>query len=344
MITLLLDSSGPGGIETHVATLAETLQSAGHSTEILLLADHGENAFLKQLRKRGLTHSVNRSGFAGLRRRLAAGQTRLLHAHGYKASILARIAARLARMPLVTTFHAGERAPFPVGLYQRFDEATAFLGETIAVSQAIADRLPAGTALIPNFIRVPDLAEAPERKPRIAFVGRLSPEKAPDRFGAVAETLGPQQASFHFYGDGPMRDALEARFRRHATFHGMVTDAAELWSGVDLLVMPSRAEGLPMAALEAIARGIPVIASDVGGLPDVVDGGRAGWLTPPDHDVAAITGCIRAIKGWLAMPAGAREAMRREAHTHAAARFGAEAALPRILDVYRRAGYAPAIS
>lgn len=344
MISLLLDSSGLGGIETHVATLAETLLASGRPVEILFLADHGDNPFYKQLKARGLAYSVLTGGFGGIRRHLRKRRCSLLHTHGYKAGIIGRIAARLAAVPVVSTFHAGEIGPFPVNLYQRLDAATSVLGERIAVSKPIADRLPFAAVHIPNFVPVPPLAARSERRPRIGFVGRLSPEKAPDRFcamieeGSQAGELGGR-ATFHVFGDGPMRSELTARHAGRVTFHGSVTDIAAMWSELDLVVMPSRAEGLPMAALEAISRGIPVIASDVGALPDVVAGGKAGWLIPAGPDETCIEGGKRAITSWLDLSVAERAQLRLSAHTHASETFGAAAALPLLIEIYQRAGY-----
>lgn len=344
MITLLLDSSGLGGIETHVATLAEALLSAGHSVEILFLADYGDNPFHRQLLARKLPFSTLSGGFGGLRRHLRAGRTGLLHTHGYKAGIIGRLAARLTGTPVVSSFHAGEIAPFPVNLYQALDAATAFLGERIAVSKPIAERLPFSTTVIPNFVPVGPLQDRHARLPQIGFVGRLSEEKAPDRFCAMldkheGEAPLDTRASFHVFGEGPMRAALTEHYAGRITFHGSVTDIDAMWDELDLVVMPSRAEGLPMAALEAISRGIPIIASDVGALPDVIAGGKAGWLVPAGPDDATIKDSGRAVRRWLDLSVEERRHLRISAHAVATETFGAALALPAVIAVYRRAGY-----
>jgi glycosyltransferase involved in cell wall biosynthesis len=267
--------------------------------------------------------------------------THLLHTHGYKAGILGRLAARLSRVPVVSTYHAGERAPFPVNLYQSLDAWTGLLGGRIAVSKPIAEKLPFGATLIPNFIAVGPLTLRPEHPPQIGFVGRLSHEKAPDRFCALAEQMAGR-AEFHLFGDGPMRAQLEQRYGQAVRFHGFQTDPALIWPRIDLLVIPSRAEGLPMAALEAIARGIPLVACNVGALSDVIGRGQSGWLVPAEPEDAALSGKLKAIETWLGLPLGTRHHLSTNAHAHAMAQFSASAALPAVLTVYHKAGYVTA--
>ncbi|MCU0818797.1 MAG: glycosyltransferase family 4 protein [Beijerinckiaceae bacterium] len=333
-IVLLLDSSGLGGIETHVATLAATLRAAGESAQILFLTDHGPNPFHTQLQALDLPFAVLDGRVGSLWLWLRRVRPRLLHTHGYKAGLIGRLVARARGLPVVSTFHAGERAPFPVGLYQRLDEWTSLLAERIAVSAPIAEKLPFLTTFIPNFIRIPAVMERPKRVPRIAFVGRLSPEKAPDRFCALARRV---QAPFHLYGDGPMRAALERDFADCVTFHGFRTDMQAVWPEIDLLIIPSRAEGLPMAALEAIARGIPLIATDVGALSTVIGEGEAGFLVSDGPDEVVIASAAKALDQWLGMGEAARSDLSSCARERAIRYFGEGPALAAIRAVYARA-------
>ena len=335
-ITLLLDSSGIGGIESHVATLAETLRESGRTCTILFLADHGKTPFHQQLQARGLAYQVlkrPRDLWFWLRRH----RPECLHTHGYKAGVMGRLMARLCAIPVVSTFHAGERARFPVSLYQWLDEKTAGLGESIAVSRPIAARLPPSTTVLANFIRVPAFPRKHAPRNRIGFVGRLSHEKAPDRFLAIARAMVENDVEWHVFGDGPMRCDLEAGAPDSVTFHGFQTDMNAIWPHLDLLVIPSRAEGLPMAALEAIARGIPVLASNVGAMSDVIGDQQAGWIIPQGPDCAVVESAVPIIRHWLHMSANERDTLRRSTHGHAATCFGDAAALPALLAVYARA-------
>lgn len=336
-ILLFLDSSGPGGIESHVATLVEALPARGHDAEVVFWRRYPGNAFEDRLVAAGLPVSTLDGRIDRLFRRLRNEGPVLLHTHGYKAGILGRLAARLAGVPVVSTYHAGEAGRFPVNLYQHLDAWTSCLGERVAVSAAIARRLPFSGTVIPNFRAFPPLQASRPRRPQIGFVGRLSPEKAPDRFVAMAKLLG-DVGSFHVFGDGPMRTELMQSAGSAVTWHGMVTDPGAIWPALDLLVMPSRAEGLPMAALEALAAGIPVVATNVGDLATVIGDGAAGWLVEAGPDEAVVAGLAAAVMGWLSLTPPARDALRQAAHAHGARHFGLDQGLDRILAAYRRAG------
>ena len=338
-ILLLLDSSGIGGIESHVATLSLALERAGHRARVVLLARHGDNPFEAQLAAQGRRFEALDGRFRSLVARFAGGDVGLVHTHGYKAGVLGRLAARLVGVPVVSSFHAGERGAFPVGLYQRLDEWTAFLGGRIAVSRPIAAKLPFAARIVPNFVAMPPMTAPRSGRARIGFVGRLSPEKGPDRFVGLAARFSGL-AEFHVFGDGPLRAGLSASSVAGLTFHGTCTDPERIWSSIDALVLPSRAEGLPMAALEAISRGVPVFATDVGDVAQITRDGRAGELVPAGTDESVVAALEAALRGWLSLSAADRRALALSARAHAAETFGPEAGVAAILAAYRAAGYA----
>lgn len=334
MIWLLVDSRTVGGIERHVAILSEALERSGEPAEVVLLADHGDNPWRQQLKASNLTCRTLDGSMGGLLRAVAKAKPALLHTHGYKANILGRVAARLTRTPVVATFHAGERAPFPVGAYQTIDEWSSVLGGRIAVSDAIQRSLPFKSTLVQNFLLTPRMPPASPLPRRIGFVGRLSHEKAPDRFCEIARRCRGV-AEWHVWGDGPMRAELERTYAADVVFHGLVTDLTAVWSSLGLLVMPSRAEGLPMAALEALAAGVPIAATAVGGLPNLVDPGRTGWLFDGENPGDA----ERAIGAWAKLDEVQQGNMRANCWSVVREAFSEQRQLPKILDVYRTAGW-----
>ena len=325
---LLLDSRGAGGIESHVAELAIGLAEAGEPVRVLLMADHGPHPLRERLARHGVPCETLHGS---LRAQLRARRPRLLHTHGYKANLMGRIAARIAGVPVVASFHAGERPPGRVGLYDLADRWTAVLGPRIAVSRPIQARLPWGATLVPNFVGMPSQAAPVAPPDTVAFVGRLSPEKGPDLFCAVAKAApGPR---YEVFGDGPLRVATEEQAGADIRFHGARPGMSGAWAGIGLLLITSRAEGLPLAALEAMAHGVPVAAFGVGGLPDLITHGQDGYLAPPE-DIEALAACVR---HWHALPVAARAALGQAARARVATEYGREAGIARIRAVYASA-------
>ena len=331
-IWLLLDSRGPGGIETHVAQLAQGLMAAGVAVEVVFLADHGRHPLRDQLASSGIPQRCLSGGVRGVWRALEDERPRLIHTHGYKAGIIGRILGRRAGLPVVSTFHAGEPGSGKVRLYTALDRLTAPLAPAIAVSGPIAARLPGRAAIIPNFVALPP-PEAVSSRPDapVAFVGRLSPEKGPDRFAQLANQV--REAQFLCFGDGPLRHETEAQAAGRIEFRGMVASMADHWKEIGVLCVTSRHEGLPLAVLEAMANGVPVAAFDIGALAEVVISGETGWLVPPgDLDAMAA-----AVRDWRALDDRAREALSRRCRSRIQSTFSVEACLPAILAVYERA-------
>lgn len=278
--------------------------------------------------------------------RLARGG--LLHAHDYKALGLALVAGALARAPVVATFHGDTAHLARVVVYERLARWLArFTSGVAATSEPLAARIRAAAPrtavhVIPNGLRVGP-AVAPEERlaarqalgipPEarvLAFVGRLSVEKAPEVLLRAARGTG---ARVLVAGDGPLRPALEAEAAgEDVRFLGFVTDVGPVLAAADVLALPSRTEGLPMAVLEAMAAGVPVVASAVGSLPEVLGDG-AGVLVPPG-DVEALRDAL----GGLWAP-GRRQALAETARARVATRYGAEA----MARTYRERLYQPAL-
>ena len=226
----------------------------------------------------------------------------LLHAHDYKALVLALAAGAVARAPVVATFH-GDTGHLPrVLAYERLARwAARFSAGVAATSERLAEQIRAAAPrtpvhVIPNGIPLGTLPTAAERLAArraldipddaqvVAFVGRLSPEKAPEVLLQAAEGTGMRVV---VAGEGPLRASLEAGAdRAQVRFLGFVPEVGPVLAAADVLALPSRTEGLPMAVREAMAAGVPVVASAVGSLPEVLGNG-AGVLVPPG-DVTAL--------------------------------------------------------
>jgi glycosyltransferase involved in cell wall biosynthesis len=135
--------------------------------------------------------------------------------------------------------------------------------------------------------------------PRIAVIGRLSPEKGVDIFLQACALLARNSFPFQavIIGTGPDELALKTLARQlslgeHVTFAGQRTITGSLYAALDLIVIPSRTEGLPNVLLEAIGCGVPVVSTSVGAVPDVLGGTNAGCIVPVE-DPAALASAIR---------------------------------------------------
>ena len=339
MIVHFLDSRSFGGIEAHVETLALAQAAAGENVSVLMWHFYQDSQTRQRFETAGLRLMSAGGSLTGLFRILRTAPVSILHTHGYKANIIGRIAGAMRGMSVVSTFHAGERGAFPVNVYQTLDAWSSFLGKRIAVSRPIADALPFAARLISNFVDMPPLDPARKAGRGVNFAGRFSHEKGPDLFCAVARRLAGR-AQFATYGEGPMLDDLRQGHSAFVSFSGFASDMRKVWEQTDLLLMPSRSEGLPMAALEAMARGIPVAAAATGALPDVIEHGVDGFLFPVG-DTAAAAACV---SEWLNMDEAKKAAMRAKARHAIELRYSSARGLAEVFEVYGRKSGATALS
>ncbi|MAY36261.1 MAG: hypothetical protein CMN84_09205 [Spongiibacteraceae bacterium] len=161
------------------------------------------------------------------------------------------------------------------------------------VAQGVEDIITKAVDLscIPNGIAInkdePDLSWAVGESLRVGFVGRLTPEKGPDRFVELINLARTLDISWHLIGSGSMESELKAKCKsvgmyHRVCFHGWV-DSREVkrkLGKIDVLLVTSRTEGCPYSVLEAFAAGVLVIALPVGGVPALLEGGRCGYLVP----------------------------------------------------------------
>jgi glycosyltransferase involved in cell wall biosynthesis len=171
----------------------------------------------------------------------------------------------------------------------------------------------------------------------LLFVGSLAAEKRVDRLLRLVARLRRQGLPVHAWivGDGPLRAALETEAHtldidRAVRFWGTQTHVADFYHAADLCMLTSDTEGLPAVLLEAGYAGLPVVATDVGGVAECVVAGETGLLVPPGDD-AALEAAVRRL---LADPA-ARPAMGAAAHEHVAAHYLIDHVATRYLDFFR---------
>jgi len=149
---------------------------------------------------------------------------------------------------------------------------------------------------------------------RVGFVGRLSPEKGPDVLLSAAARIDAA-IQLSFVGEGRERPALETRAQEmgvgsRVTWHGAVPDAARLLAAFDVLVLSSRTDGTPIVLFEAMAAGVPIVASAVGGMPELLTAADA-VLVPPDDPAALAESIARVLLSPAASGSRAAAAGRR---------------------------------
>lgn len=255
-----------------------------------------------------------------LRRALRAHPDAVLHTHGYKALVYAKLAAP-RRRPHVCTQHGQTAHDSKVRLYETVaSQLYRTIDRVVAVSPAgrdalVAEGVPAErVVVVRNFLDLA-LPAAPPRQlngqpARVLALGRLAPEKALDRLiDAAAAAAAPLELVLT--GDGPERVALENRARDRGVaarvyFPGFVHDVAHQLEAAHVFALPSLREGLPMALIEATCAGLPVVASRVGGVPELVRDGETGRLVAPG-DVGALRSALdEVVRGYDRFAAAAR--------------------------------------
>ena len=296
--------------------------------------------------------------FAKLYRVMCRFRPDIVHTHTAKAGAVGRLAAlacRAAGAPrprLVHTFHghvlSGYFPRWQTRLLVAAERLLArFTDRVVAVSPQVARELSSVFAVAPadRLVTIPIGLElerfahatdgsgfrgelgVPENVPLVGIVGRLVPIKNHDLFLQACRILAAErQGSVRFavIGGGELRGALEARARElgledAVAFAGWRRDLERVYPALDVVVLTSNNEGTPVSLVEAMASGRPVVATAVGGVPDVVAHGRTGLLAPPG-DAAAVAGAIGAI---LDSPElGSR--LGAEARREALSRFSAE--------------------
>jgi L-malate glycosyltransferase len=303
------------GAEVQAYTLLTTLQTMSEIELAVALMNDGELA--ERLRARAIPITIlperDLSALAityRLRALLLKWRPQLIHTHRVKENILGSLAnAASLRVPSLRTVH-GAREHFPRGIYHLHKRAILeldrFCGRhlqrtIIAVSHELAKKLeaeypPESIVVIENGV---DIDVVRSQVHQVAFrttdpqcthvglVGRLVPIKRPDLFIETAALLRSAYPTrkwrFHIFGDGPLKQRLVEQTQALglddiSTFHGHRRDIVACMAALDVLVMCSDHEALPMSLLESLVVGTPVVAHAIGGIPDVMDASNGGRL------------------------------------------------------------------
>lgn len=352
-----------GGPVSHLLNLAPAVAHAGASVRLLC----GNREIATRARNLGLDadaaplrSKADVARAAQLWPRLRGAE--IVHTHDRRALLLCGAAARAVGARLVHTYHGlpdelvglpGRPQARPSGPrlrgawllhgHLRVEALLARLGALVVPSHAIAGFLaahgfpPRRIHVLPSRIDIRRWEPGPPHRPvRLVAVARLERHKGMDVLVEAYARLAEQAPPTHLdvYGDGSLRADLERRVTMHrldATFHGHVPGVRDRLLEADLFVLPSRGENLPITILEAMAIGLPVVATRVGGIAELVQDGVTGLLVEPDHP----NGLADALAVLIGDPER-RAAMGRAAVRCIADRFDVSEAGTEMLDLYRQ--------
>lgn len=257
--------------------------------------------------------------------------TQLIHTHGFRANFAGRLAGRSLGVPVVTTVHSvistDYANPFKALLAPRIDNITlALTGRFIAISNAIKEDLSgrgvppekisvvyngidpyepspdrdAARAALGGLIPVRELGRAGEDAFIVGTVARLEPNKGVINLVRAVKKLTESIPGLRviIIGSGIEREALEKEastlgVSNVVEFLGYQLDVRRLIPGFDVFALPSLSEGFGLVIVEAMAAGVPVVASRVGGIPEIIDHEKSGLLVEPGDPRALGHGVAR---------------------------------------------------
>jgi glycosyltransferase involved in cell wall biosynthesis len=318
LLLVINELSQDGGAEAQLVHLAKGL--AGRGYEVTICCIDGSEIDLQSLKKACIEvvslGVKSRAGRALAIPRLArlARKADVVHCTMWDTSLWGRIAAILARRPVIVADHATDRSVQVAStgasrgdwiakhnrLLDRFTFATvacATAQRPVLLSEGVR---PEKLVHIPNGIPVEEIAASaaggvtradlglPEDVPVLIQVGVFRPEKnqhgAVEIFARIRERV--PQARLLFVGDGETRAAVEQRVAETGAegieFLGLRGDVGALLALSDLMILPSISDAMPMVVLEAMALGVPTVATDVGDVREVLEVGAGVWVPPGD--------------------------------------------------------------
>lgn len=315
-VLILLKAGGIGGMEKLVARLACQLPAYGFDVRLIVPDSLECKELVPWLRRQGVkaeaSSAVTASPLIGLRTimrlaklvRLSEAQVVNIHSGGSRLPALELLAVRAGGCKrCIVSPHSAHRARnFGYELVERV--ASRFCGAIIVASRTLRDMLIRSGIPERKIHLIPCGVPAPKSSPSrmlarkqleiahdafvIGCVARLHRQKGIDLLiDAVARIPDPPRTiSLVIAGDGPERPALEApgnKLSRRVEFMGFLEDPAAVYAASDIFALASRKEGTPLVLMEAAHFAVPTVATDVGGIRDVITEGETGLLVPPEN-------------------------------------------------------------
>lgn len=300
-----------GGLESVIRSLARSQRNAGAHVDVVAIHEPlaRMHPFVEALARDGTpVHAIEVGGRAYLRERARIAalccqlQPSIVHTHGYRADVIDAPVASSRGVKVVTTVHGFTSYGMRGRLYELLQiRAFRHFDAVVAVSQPIAKKLvtvgvdPGRVHIIRNAVddRAVPMSRDDARRELgigakefvIGWVGRLNPEKGPDVFIAALAELADSDVRACIVGDGPELTSLMAQAKslgiaERISWAGSVPNAGRLFTAFDVFVLSSHTEGTPIVLIEAAKAGVPIIATRVGGIPDILQENQAYLVQP----------------------------------------------------------------
>lgn len=307
----VIDSLGSGGAESLLKNFVlEAKKNKLFEIEIATLYSNG--IFKEEIRGAdipvwdlGLTFKFNLMGVAELIKLIKERKYDIIHVHLFPADVFAAIASLFLPRNIKWVFseHGAHNRRRTLKIFKILDNFTySRYSKIVCVSKQVElvllNWIPSNkgkTKVIPNAVPVPEFLSPNLLKIYdILFVGRLVREKGIDILLKAIKTLKNKYGrnmKIAIVGDGPLKEdlgnlAVALGVNREVKLLGVRKDIGKLMESSNIFVLSSRSEGLPMVALEAMSRGISIIATNVGGIPELIENGEEGILVPPENPKA----------------------------------------------------------
>lgn len=335
----------------HDGPFARPLRQAGVEIHNLAL-DPGIARF--ELRKK-----YDPRGIFGLARLVKTGRYDIVHAHLFPAGMFASFALGvLGRPPLVFSEHSVSNRRrrklywwLDRLVYSRYDAVIAVSPEVASSLRKWLPNVKTPVEVVPNGIHWKETAgssaedqkglrqslEIPQAAKVVLFAGRLEHPKGPDVLIRALPMVLEQDPAVRVLlaGDGPLRSACASLIQRlhldgRATLLGARSDVPRLMELADVVVLPSRREGLPMTLLEAMAAGKAVVATSVGAMPALIDESTSGWIVDPESPRGLAKGLVEALS-----QEGERTSRGRNGMRVVREKYSAEKSAASLLRIYR---------
>lgn len=298
-------------------------------TEVVYFKRPGVNSFLKLLNDHNIPvriinskSKIDMNAFLTLKRVLLHSSPQIIHSHGYKGDIFTALLRNFNhKYKIISTKHGSTYSSSQIRIYDYLgDSSLKFFDKVIAVSNFTKERLiekhipEEKIEVIHNGIDITLYNHKTEGKLRtelnlppdsklLGFIGRFGPEKGIIYLLEAARILCRKKEGVYFVlvGDGQLWEEAEAfislnKLKDRIIMLGWRNDATDLLADMNALLLPSLTEGTPMVILESMSLGVPVIASDVGGISEVIDNLKTGLLLKP-RDPEAIADAISYLIG-----------------------------------------------